>query len=191
MIRGGRPVATTAAPAGWATASPSGYQWAAGGLVATYALCAVPAAGSWLDSILPATRFGVNQLQRFGWAGVGALALSVWIAHAGVTARLAGSLLARVGTVPATRLGRITLAAGAAAICWSLRSRSPNADGVAFQAVFAREVPGHGVFATHDEILEFVVHSALWRVAEARWGWDVATTYQVVSSVAGGVFVWA
>ena len=69
------------------------YRLAAGVLIAAYAACAVPWSGGRLaDSLLPAARFGLDQLQRFGWLGLAAL-----VAAVGLARPLAGSIkLARV-----------------------------------------------------------------------------------------------
>jgi hypothetical protein len=166
------------------------YRLAAGVLIAAYAVCAVPwASGRLADTLLPATRFGLDQLHRFGWMGLAAL-----VAAIGLTRPLAASKpLTRALDQPirlaTSAYGGAMVWAGAALLFWTFRSRTLNQDGAAFQAIFEREVPGRGVFATHDEILEFAVHSAAWEAARARWGWDVPTTYQAISSVAGGVFV--
>ncbi len=166
------------------------YRLAAGVLIAAYAACAVPwSDGRLADALLPHSRFGLDQLQRFGWLGLTALGAAVGLARP-----LAGSVkLAHVlgagARLATTASGGLVVWAGAALLFWTFRSRTLNPDGAAFQAVFDREVPGRGVFATHDEILEFAVHSAAWNLARARWGWDVATTYQVISAAAGGIFI--
>ena len=155
-------------------------------LVAAYAACAVP---SLPDTLLPATRFGLDQLQRFGWLGLAALVVAVGFARPLAGSRTLARVLDRAAHLATTAYGGVIVWASATMIFWTFRSRTLNPDGAAFQAVFEREVPGRGVFATHDEILEFAVHSAAWHLAGTRWGWSVATTYQVISSAAGGVFV--
>lgn len=159
-------------------------------LVAAYAACAVPSAGGRMaDTLLPATRFGLDQLQRFGWLGLAALVVAVGFARPLAGSRSLARVLNGAARLATSVYGGVIVWAGATMIFWTFRSRTLNPDGAAFQAVFEREVPGRGVFATHDEILEFAVHSAAWHLAGTRWGWSVATTYQVISSAAGGVFV--
>jgi hypothetical protein len=82
------------------------------------------------------------------------------------------------------------LAVAAVVIFWAARTEHINPDGLAFQAKFEHAVPTAGVFATYDEILEFVVHSRAWAWAHAWRGWDVAEVYRVLSVAAGGVFIW-
>lgn len=169
----------------------AGYRLAAGALIAAYVACAVPGeAGRWLDRVwLPATRFGVDQLQPFGWVAVAALLAAAISAAPLARSRGAAHLLKIVTQLSGRPSGRLLLAGSAALLFWMLRSHTLNPDGAAFQDKFDRDVPVNGVFVTHDEILEFVVHSRFWAFTHAWWGWDVPTSYQVLSSVAGGVFV--
>lgn len=180
-----------AEPAEWPAApGATAYHLAAGVLITGYAICATPAASlAVFEAALPATRFGVSQIQRLGWPGLAALAAIVCLARPLSSSIRARDLLARAGHHAAGPAGRVGIGIIAASIFWLGRTRTMNADGAAFQALFEREAGARGVFATHDEILEFAVHSAAWRAAHDRWGWDVATTYQVCSVAAGAVFM--
>jgi hypothetical protein len=121
--------------------------------------------------------------------GLAALVAAIGFARPLAASRTLARVLTHAARLTTTPFGGSVAWAAATMIFWTFRSRTLNPDGAAFQAVFEREVPGRGVFATHDEILEFAVHSAAWHLAGRRWGWDVAATYQMISSAAGGVFV--
>ena len=83
------------------------------------------------------------------------------------------------------------IAAGAAgAAMWAARSNVLNPDGRMFAPKFARDVPALGAFVTHDEMLEFLVHSRLWVYANRWWGWSIEQTYQAASCAGGAVFVY-
>jgi hypothetical protein len=153
-------------------------------LAAAYAVAGSAPAGA-----LPAVRFGLDGLRPSGPFApalvAGACVLGVALARPRARAALAA--IDRLASRPA---GRLALAAVAVIVFWMARTAHVNPDGLAFQAKFERAVPVAGVFATYDEILEFVVHSRAWAWAHAWWGWDVAAVYRVLSVAAGGVFVW-
>lgn len=70
-----------------------------------------------------------------------------------------------------------------------LRNNFLNLDGQTFEASFQRDVPSRGAHVTHDEMWELYLHSRFWFYTNQYLGWDVAFSYQVLSSLAGGVFV--
>lgn len=85
---------------------------------------------------------------------------------------------------------RAALSVLAVDIFFTLRNYFINSDGMSFTAKFAEAVPTTlGAYVTHDEILEFYVHSRFWFYANHYFGWSVNLSYQVLSSLAGGVFV--
>lgn len=84
------------------------------------------------------------------------------------------------------RLAVSLLAAGTFLV---LHNNYLNADALTFAEKFARDVPLRGAHVTHDEMWELYLHSRLWAWTHAVFGWDVATTYRLASSLAGGVFV--
>ena len=47
-----------------------------------------------------------------------------------------------------------------------------------------------GAHVIHDELWELYVHSRFWFYTHQAWGWSVAWSYQVLSSLAGGVFIY-
>jgi len=69
------------------------------------------------------------------------------------------------------------------------RSAFLNPDALMFAPKFEGAVPVSGAFITHDEMLEFLVHSRVWDYTHRWWGWSVEYSYQVTSSLAGGAFV--
>ena len=73
---------------------------------------------------------------------------------------------------------------------YCLRSSFLNPDAVGFADKFAWEVPRKGAYATHDEMLEFYLHTKMWSFMNRHFGWSVVDCYQVSSSVAGGLFVY-
>lgn len=90
------------------------------------------------------------------------------------------------GIRPVARSG---LALLAVVVFFLLRSNSPNPDGVSFTEKFERNVPLHGAHVTHDEMWEFYLHSRFWLYSNRAFGWSVEQSYQVLSCLAGGVFV--
>ena len=70
-----------------------------------------------------------------------------------------------------------------------LRNNFINYDGRAFTEKFYRDVAAIGAHVTHDEMWELYVHSRFWYYTNRFWGWSVTFSYQVMSSVAGGVFI--
>lgn len=84
----------------------------------------------------------------------------------------------------------ILLAATLATIVFFLlRNEYLNTDGIWFAEKFARDVPGKGAHVTHDEMWELYIHSRFWLYTNHYWGWTVNFSYQVLSSLAGGVFI--
>ena len=87
----------------------------------------------------------------------------------------------------------------AAAICgvaatpvfFYLRTNWLNGDGSMLSPKFERDVPLLGAHLSHDELFELFLHSRVWFYTERWWGWSVVFSYQVVSCVAGAVFVYA
>jgi hypothetical protein len=129
--------------------------------------------------------FGINALRKVP-AGTPALIV------------VAASFVAAAATIADSRgstrwVDSYVIAAAVAMIAGVLmfagRSEFLNPDGHMFAPKFAAAVPVSGAFVTHDEMLEFLVHSRLWAYTNAWWGWSVGYSYQVTSSVAGSIFV--
>ncbi|MBN2184851.1 MAG: hypothetical protein JW746_05945 [Candidatus Krumholzibacteriota bacterium] len=70
-----------------------------------------------------------------------------------------------------------------------LRNNFINYDGRAFAEKFHRDVAATGAHVTHDEMWELYVHSRFWYYTNRFWGWSVTFSYQVMSSIAGGAFI--
>jgi hypothetical protein len=113
---------------------------------------------------------------------------------AGLAAALRPAESGRVASAlgRATRLLPVRLAAAAAsvAVFWFASTGRLNFDGSLLEQKFHADVPRLGAHLTHDEILELYVHSRLWDLAHATWGWSVAQTYRATSCLAGGVVVY-
>jgi len=90
--------------------------------------------------------------------------------------------------------GRATAAFVAVAswpVFFSWRTNLLNADGTMLTPKFQRDVPLLGAHLTHDELLELFLHSRVWYYT-SRWrGWSVVFSYQMVSCIAGCVFIYA
>lgn len=137
--------------------------------------------------------FGFNQLQHtspvisfcmVALAGLG------WVARS----RLFGlwtKLNARMSRLTGSQKTQVLLLA--LLVCgllfWGLRNEFINNDGIQLEPKFARDVPVRGAHLTHDEILELFVHSRFWFYTNQLFGWSVAQSYQVLSSIGGVFFV--
>lgn len=77
----------------------------------------------------------------------------------------------------------------AGGIMFTWRSEFLNPDALMFAPKFEGAVPVSGAFITHDEMLEFLVHSRVWDYTHRWWGWSVEYSYQVTSCLAGVLFV--
>ena len=71
-----------------------------------------------------------------------------------------------------------------------LRTHVLNPDGAMFARKFEADVPRVGAHLTHDEVLELFLHSRVWYYTHQWWGWSVVFSYQVVSCLAGALFVY-
>lgn len=99
--------------------------------------------------------------------------------------RLAGRAGTAVGLPPV----RLAVAMASVPMFWLASNRQHNPDGSMFEEKFVAAAGHGGAFTTYDEMLEFYLHSRLWAVVNPLWGWDVTTTYRVVSCLAGGAAV--
>ena len=71
-----------------------------------------------------------------------------------------------------------------------LRNNLLNSDGKNIIRKFMKDVPQGGAHVTHDEIYELYIHSRFWFYTNRYFNWDVIFSYQVLSSLAGGVFIY-
>lgn len=105
----------------------------------------------------------------------------------------AAVLLDRVG--PSTFIDRRAFAAVVAVCSWPVfflfRSNLLNTDGNMLTPKFEADVPQLGAHVTHDELLELFLHSKFWHYTHEWWGWSVVFSYQVVSCIAGSLFIYA
>jgi len=84
----------------------------------------------------------------------------------------------------------VVCAAAAAPVFFLLRTNWLNGDGNALTPKFERDVPLVGAHLSHDELLEFFVHSRFWDYTHRWWGWSVVFSYSVLSCAAGCAFVY-
>jgi hypothetical protein len=137
--------------------------------------------------------FGFDQLRPLGWFAV---ALPVLV---GVTLRLpwdrvirpVDALLARIAGLSSRARVLVAVVVGTYSFTWflGLRNQFINPDGSVFSYKFHADIPVRGATVSHDEILEFYVHSRFWYHTSRAFGWTVEYSYQFLSSVAGGIFV--
>ena len=137
----------------------------------------------------PRPLFGLDQLHHLGRWGIVA-----WLAATATLAAAYPSLATLAARLPTPgRRVRRALVGGVAVVfaglCYLLRSRALNPDGRALTEVLARAVGAHTHHLTHDEMLELFVHGRFWWWTHESFGWSVATSYQVLAALAGGVFV--
>ena len=73
-------------------------------------------------------------------------------------------------------------------LCFILRNEFVNSDGRMLRWYFPQQVAEAGADVSLDEMWETYLHSRFWAWTNAAFGWSVRVSYQVVSSVAGGIF---
>jgi hypothetical protein len=83
----------------------------------------------------------------------------------------------------------IVLAIVSAFIFFLFRNEFINQDGENFIRKFILGIPDMGYYASHDEMWELYLHSRVWDYSNRLLGWSVAYSYQVISSIAGGMFI--
>ncbi len=91
------------------------------------------------------------------------------------------------------RIQFFVLALTVALICATLfflfRNEFINSDGQKYSFKFLRDIPEMGAHMTHDEMWELYLHSRFWYYMDHFFGWSVPFSYQIMSSFAGGVFI--
>jgi len=140
----------------------------------------------------PGFLFGFNQLKHLGptWTVVLCLLGVVTVLLYHRKRRVAQDWIDRVGsTLVSNRLALVGTAALSAIVFFVLRSNFLNPDSVDLMWKLPLDVPLKGAHVTHDEMWELYLHSRFWYYTNRLAGWSVTLSYQVLSSVAGGVFV--
>ncbi len=157
-------------------------------LLAGFVLPALSADGESVREVL----FGFSQAGRFPvlvfFAALCAAALAVSPRYGSTGARLE-----RIRKLARSAAGnfwfRLAFSLLMVAVFFALRNNFVNYDGRMFAEKFARDIPLRGAHVTHDEMWELYLHSRFWFYTGRLFGWSVELSYQVLSSVAGGVFV--
>jgi hypothetical protein len=137
------------------------------------------------------SRFGFDQLGHLGiglsltaYALLAALVLGLH--RHGVAAR---AWCRRLGELATSPVGAVLLSLVSVGVFYALRNEFVNPDGRAFSMRFIADRYVRGAHVTHDEMWELYIHSRFWYWANARYGWSVVESYQLLSCLAGGVFV--
>jgi hypothetical protein len=89
-----------------------------------------------------------------------------------------------------SQLAAVLIALASGPVFFYLRTHVLNQDGTMLTPKFERDVPLLGAHLTHDELLELFMHSRIWYYTHRWWNWSVVYSYQVVSCVAGSLFVY-
>ena len=138
------------------------------------------------------TWFGFNQLRHLGaeWYAALMLAAIIGIALARRFARR--DMLPDLSMLPAYGKTVLSLAVSlfAVALFITFANMDVNRDGLRFATKIMQDVPARGYFANHDELLELYVHSRFWFYTQSWFGWSVLHSYQVLSALSGGFFVY-
>lgn len=136
--------------------------------------------------------FGFNQLKHPGVAttvalcGVGAVLVWLYRVRRPSAVRLAKSVQAHL---LASGWGVFGVAASSAVVFFVLSSNALNQDSLDLIDKIPRDVAATGAHVTHDEMWELWLHSKFWQVTNRMFGWGVTLSYQMLSSLAGGLFV--
>ena len=155
---------------------------------------------AWASLAARSGAFGFNQLGYMQPAAVAVTyavgALLIWMAGwvakshrlKRIAAQLASPLDSNGGAL--RKISALLLISLACVIVfWALRTNFFNSDTNDYKRKFARDVPVLGFHVTHDEMLELYVHSRFWHYANLFLAWSVVRSYQVLSVLAGGAFV--
>ncbi len=134
--------------------------------------------------------FGFSQLRHLGAVpSAAALVLAVFV----VTRARADASRRRPRLVdrlplPATTRSLLLLSMLAIALGLLFRSTFINVDGQWWNTLYERT---NGRAVMLDEMLEMVVHFSAVKLCQQWFGWSLTFTYQVLSVVGGGIFVFA
>jgi len=92
--------------------------------------------------------------------------------------------------LPRSNLSILLISGICIIIFFLLRNNFINQDGEAFAVKIPRDVLLQGAHVTHDEMWELYLHSRFWFYTSIYFGWSVHFSYQVLSSIAGGISVY-
>jgi len=135
--------------------------------------------------------FGFSQLSRLGIF----ISLSVMILPVVVFAGIrllpdeSDVFLFRIPGCSNGKIFRLGISLLLGVVFFLFRNEFINLDAILFTGKFIQDVPLKGAYATHDEMWEFYIHSRFWFYTHHYLGWSVKLSYQVLSSVAGSVFI--
>lgn len=88
------------------------------------------------------------------------------------------------------RIYIILISFASSVLFFLLRSNLLNKDGKKLTRKFLHDIPLYGAHITHDEIYELYIHSRFWYYTNKYFNWSVIFSYQVLSSIAGGIFIY-
>ncbi len=138
------------------------------------------------------TFFGFSQPRRLGiYLAIAAILLPLagWLLFEDSTRLIITGIRKVSSRAYASRSFQVLFPLVTVVVFFSLRNEFLNYDGLALASKFARDIPVLGAHVTHDEMWELCIHSRFWYYTDLWWGWSVRLSYQVLSSLAGGVFV--
>ena len=113
--------------------------------------------------------FGINALRQAPTDSLPVIAAAVLVLAAAAVALDARGATRWVASYPSAIAAGVI--AGGMMFAW--RSAFLNPDALMFAPKFEAAVPVSGAFITHDEMLEFLVHSRVWDYTHRWWGWSV------------------
>jgi len=136
---------------------------------------------------------GFSQLKHIGWSWtiVSFIFIIIFIF---IFSRYSTELRKRYETIQRVIFSNewvaVTIAILSSLVFFLLRNNFLNSDGRSFTAKFKEYIPKMGALVTHDEMWELYVHSRFWHYTNQWFDCSVVLSYQLLSSVAGGLFIY-
>lgn len=144
----------------------------------------------WGSNFSPGDQFGINQLAKVGPTATTIIIIAVgglmfWLRRG--TPRLLVKLKPQPG-----RRGTIYLVAISlifSTLFYLLRNNFLNGDAPQHDVWIRHLVPIKGAYTYHDEMWTLYLHSKFWWITTRLWGWSTLYSFQVLSSLVGGVYI--
>jgi hypothetical protein len=140
----------------------------------------------------PNPYFGISQFHILPQAAPYLLLPTSWLAALGVAwaiKRNSSLLVATPRSRKVFHVSALLASIAAVALFLSLRNQFINRDGQNLTWKIPQGVSASGAHVTHDQMLELFVHSRFWYYTNQMFGLSVRQSYQVLSSLAGGAFI--